>query len=165
MMAGSVFQFGREVPVYILQHLILSFGGAYVLQDQVSDLSEKDQEIVYKKVTHIVMDRPMVAGQQTLPENKSKEFVQPQYIVDSVNNLILLPTRPYKPGVAAPAHLSPFGVESDGTQKGYMPDRQREINTLAGLSVTQAEEESSSEEEEEAKVEEVAVVSKKAAPK
>tara|TARA_B100000787_G_scaffold41966_1_gene29810 strand:- start:549 stop:854 length:306 start_codon:yes stop_codon:yes gene_type:complete len=75
MMAGSVFQFGREVPVYILQHLILSFGGAYVLQDQVSDLSEKDQEIVYKKVTHIVMDRPMVAGQQTLPENKSKEFV------------------------------------------------------------------------------------------
>ena len=46
-----------------------------------------------------------------------------------------------------------------------MPDRQREINTLAGLSVTQAEEESSSEEEEEAKVEEVAVVSKKTATK
>ena len=41
-----------------------------------------------------------------------------------------------------------------------MPDRQREINTLAGLSVTQAEEESSSEEE--AEVEKVAVVAKKA---
>jgi pescadillo protein len=115
---------------------------------------------VYKKVTHVVMDRPLGPGQQTKPENKSKEFIQPQYLVDSLNNLILLPTRPYKPGLAAPPHLSPFGVESDGTQRGYMPDRQREINTLAGLSVTQAEEESSSEEE--AEVEKVAVVAKKA---
>lgn len=82
-------------------------------------------------------------------------------MVDSVNNLILLPTRPYKPGIAAPPHLSPFGVESDGSQRGYMPDRQREINTLAGLNVQQPEE-SSSEEEEEAEVEEVAVVAKKA---
>jgi pescadillo protein len=114
---------------------------------------------VYKKVTHVVMDRPLVAGHQTKAENKNKEFIQPQYLVDSVNNLILLPTRPYKPGVAAPPHLSPFGVESDGSQRGYMPDRQREINTLAGLNVQQPEE--SSSEEEEAEVQEVAVVAKK----
>ena len=94
------------------------------------------------------MDRPLGPGQQTKPENKSKEFIQPQYLVDSLNNLILLPTRPYKPGVAAPPHLSPFAVESDGTQRGYMPDRQREINTLAGRSVQQARGENTDSKEE-----------------
>ena len=46
-----------------------------MLQDQVADLSDKDAETVYKKVTHVVMDRPLPPGHQTKPENKSKEFV------------------------------------------------------------------------------------------
>ncbi len=55
-----------------------------------------------KKVTHMCMDRPV--GEAL----KGKEYIQPQYILDSVNNLFLLPTKPYMPGVPAPAHLSPF---------------------------------------------------------
>ena len=47
-----------------------------------------------KKITHICMDRPVGAGSL----DKSKEYVQPQYIVDSINNLFLLPTKPYQPG-------------------------------------------------------------------
>jgi len=77
-----------------------------------------------KRVTHVCMDRPIVSS------DKSKEYVQPQYIVDSINNLFLLPTKPYLPGIAAPAHLSPF---IDNEAEGYMPDRQREINSLAGI--------------------------------
>ena len=42
----------------------------------------------------------------------------------------MLPTRPYKPGTPAPAHLSPF---VDNAEEGYIPDRQREINSLAGI--------------------------------
>ena len=48
------------------------------------------------------------------------------------------------PGQPSPPHLSPF---VDNQQEGYMPDRQREINTLAGIA-TAHESESSSEEEE-----------------
>ena len=77
-----------------------------------------------KKVTHVCMDRPLNS-----PE-KSKEYVQPQYILDCINNLFLLPTKPYVPGIPAPAHLSPF---VDNTETGYIPDRQREINSLAGI--------------------------------
>ena len=51
-------------------------------------------------------------------------------MIDSINNLFLLPTKPYAPGIAAPAHLSPF---VDNEQEGYLPDRQREINSLAGI--------------------------------
>ena len=73
------------------------------------------------------MDRPLPAD---AAKDKSKEYVQPQYIVDSVNNLFLLPTKPYLPGIAAPPHLSPF---IDNEAEGYLPDRQREINSLAGI--------------------------------
>ena len=45
----------------------------------------------------------------------------------------MLPTKAYQPGVAAPAHLSPF---VDNEQEGYIPDRQREINALAGIEST-----------------------------
>ena len=61
---------------------------------------------------------------------KGKEYVQPQYLIDSINNLFLLPTKPYLPGQPAPAHLSPF---VDNVAEGYIPDRQREINALAGI--------------------------------
>jgi len=32
---------------------------------------------VYKKVTHVVMDRPIAAATLTTAANKAKEFVQP----------------------------------------------------------------------------------------
>jgi pescadillo protein len=58
-----------------------------------------------------------------------------------------LPTRPYKPGIAAPPHLSPFG---DSQEQGYVPDRQREINNLAGVATIEAKEASESESDFEA---------------
>ena len=77
-----------------------------------------------------------------------KEYVQPQYILDSINSLFLLPTKPYVPGIPAPAHLSPF---IDNTEAGYIPDRQREINSLAGIeTIDNVEGELSSDSEDEA---------------
>lgn len=70
----------------------------------------------------------------------------PQYVVDSLNNLFLLPTKSYTPGKPSPAHLSPF---VDNTREGYVPDRQREINVLAGVATEEVvDSEESSEEEE-----------------
>lgn len=74
---------GRETPIYILQHLILSFGGSYVVQDD---------EVTETGVTHVCMDRPVAELE------KGKEYVAPQYVIDSINNLFLLPTKPYMPG-------------------------------------------------------------------
>jgi pescadillo len=84
------FLIGRETPIYILQHLILSFGGSYTLQDDLEDDDTKQMSLV----THICMDRPVPQAQM----DKSKEYVVPQYIADSCNNLFLLPTKPYAPG-------------------------------------------------------------------
>lgn len=79
-------------------------------------------------------------------KEKGKEYVQPQYIVDCLNNLFLLPTKPYLPGQPAPPHLSPF---VDNEAQAYIPDRQREINALAGVETAVINAEESSEEEEE----------------
>jgi len=61
------------------------------------------------------MDRPLAGKMQS-----NKEYVQPQWIIDSLNNLYLLPTQNYKPGQAPPPHLSPF-TEDD--KEGYVPQR------------------------------------------
>ena len=141
LLTNCKFMLGRETPVYILQNLILSFGGDFVLQDD--DDSGKG-------ITHMCMDRPVSQIE------KGKEYVSPQYIVDCINNLFLLPTRPYMPGQVrlpfffnfsqpSPAHLSPF-VDNEAEQ--YIPDRQREINTLAGVATAHIEAVDSSDESE-----------------
>ena len=87
---------------------MLSFGGIYATED--------DHELLAKhKVTHQIIDRPVVGKLDS-----TKEFVQPQWIVDSLNNLYLLPTQAYRPGVAPPPHLSPF---IDNSKEGYVPTR------------------------------------------
>ena len=102
MFGKCVFLLGRETPIYSLSYLILSFGGSFYTSE--NDIPEGT------KLTHIVMDRPLPG------KTKQVEYVQPQYIVDSLNNLHLLPTAPYKPGIPPPAHLSPF---VDGLKEGY----------------------------------------------
>lgn len=126
LFSKSVFLLGRETPIYFLQYLILSFGGEFILQDEMPD-DEKEHAKLMKKVTHFCLDRPLPTGQTM---EKGKEYVQPQYVIDCINNLFLLPTKAYMPGIPAPAHLSPF---VDNVAEGYIPDRQREINALAGV--------------------------------
>ena len=97
LLANSVFLLGRETPIYILQHLILSFGGDFILQDELPEDDDECAEAM-KRVTHVCLDRPVSGAGST---DKSKEYVQPQYIVDSINNLFLLPTKSYMPGVVS----------------------------------------------------------------
>lgn len=111
-----------------MQYLILSFGGMYVTEE------DKDHGL---KITHQVVDRPMVGKLDS-----TREYVQPQWIVDSVNSLFLLPTQPYRAGVPPPPHLSPF---IDNSKEGYIPTRLKEINALKGEIV---DEEMSGEDEE-----------------
>lgn len=89
------FLLNREVPIYSLQYLILSFGGSFLTLDDL-DCSP------CCKYTHHVIDRPLSLLQSSI------EYIQPQYLVDSLNNLFLLPPSQYSPGIPLPAHLSPF---------------------------------------------------------
>ena len=90
------------------------------------------------KVTHHVMDRPL--------KNKinNREYVQPQYIADSINNLFLLPTAQYTPGTAPPPHLSPF---IDNKMEGYVPLREKEILHLKGEEVIESDDDVVEEQE------------------
>jgi pescadillo protein len=119
--------------------LILSFGGQYLSADEIDE-----DDKLRSKVTHYIMDRPL--SDSFLNANQNKEFVQPQYIVDSINNLYLLPTSQYKPGIPPPAHLSPF---IDNEAQGYVPMRHKEIQHLKGEEVLESDNE---EEEVEVKV-------------
>lgn len=61
-----------------------------------------------------VFDRPQL--QRKRPK---REYVQPQWVVDSANFRVLVDARLYAPGVAPPPHLSPF-VDND--EEGYVPE-------------------------------------------
>jgi len=74
------FFLSRETPIYSLQYLLLSFGGSFTLE-------------LDKAVTHAVYDRPL---KET---SKKLEYVQPQWVADSLNNQLLLPTQKYFPGI------------------------------------------------------------------
>ena len=158
LFSKCTFAFGREVGSIgqaALQYLILSFGGQYLTIDEI----EEDEKL-RSKVTHFIMDRPL--SDSFLNSNQNKEFVQPQYIVDSINNLYLLPTSQYKPGIPPPAHLSPF---IDNEAQGYVPMRHKEIQHLKGEEILESEDEEEvevkkPEKKEKAKKEEKTKVSK-----
>ena len=101
---GLTFFLNWETPVYSLEYLIISFGG-WICLDETNN-----------SITHHVMDRPLTADKW----NKTWEYVVPQWVYDSINNVILLPPSQYMPGKVAPPHLSPF---VDNKVEGYLPTR------------------------------------------
>lgn len=158
LFSKCTFLFNREAPTYCLQYLVLSFGGTYFTQDGYDSLKSSAQP----KITHHVLDRPLPQAQlDTLKKEGNTELIQPQYLVDSLNNLHLLPTSQYVPGTPPPAHLSPF---VDGQREGYMPQREKEILHLRGEEVLESEDEEDDmlvEEAENSKVAEKSKTDKK----
>ena len=62
--------------------MILAGGGSFHTLEDIEDLSAT--EINALNFTHHIMDRPLNADQ--LDKNANIEYVQPQYLVDSMNN-------------------------------------------------------------------------------
>jgi pescadillo protein len=108
---GCVFFLGRETPRDALSFLIRACGGVVAWDGAGSAHAEDDAAI-----THQVVDRPAAVAQR----RPGREYVQPQWLFDSLNFRIRCPAAPYAPGVAPPPHLSPF--VADASADGYSPD-------------------------------------------
>ena len=72
-----------------------------------------------------VVDRP-TQGHRFM----SREYVQPQWVIDSANFRVLARTELYVPGIAPPPHLSPFAAAGEDE---YVPDY---LQTMRKLQVS-----------------------------
>lgn len=108
---GLKFFLNREVPRESLTFIIRSFGGEVSWDKNLfpgATFDESDPSI-----THQIVDRP------SLPERRlNRVYIQPQWVYDSINMRMLLPTQEYLIGATLPPHLSPFVNEKRGD---YIP--------------------------------------------
>lgn len=114
-----VFFVGREVPLDILEFIILSCGGSMISEISLDELKMNGQDtgnLPLDKITHQIVDRPKVNGKV-----QGRTYVQPQWVFDSLNKSTLLPVNAYLPGETLPPHLSPWGDAG-----GYNPEENLE---------------------------------------
>lgn len=109
---GKSIVIGRETPYIELEFVLRAAGAALATREDDLPSDTPDRAVGY---THWIIDRPAVLGRQ----NMSIDYVQPQYVFDSINTGVLLPPSLYRPGAKLPPHLSPF-VEDD-VDGGYRP--------------------------------------------
>uniref|UniRef100_A0A1A9V9M0 Pescadillo homolog n=1 Tax=Glossina austeni TaxID=7395 RepID=A0A1A9V9M0_GLOAU len=130
---GLKFFINREVPREPLVILLRSFGARVSWDSTVfsgATFDESDETI-----THQIVDRPSLNKQYI-----SRDYIQPQWVFDSVNKRQLLPTSKYFIGVVLPPHLSPF-VEPN--RDAYIPPE--EILDPANIEVHEQSDEESPE--------------------
>lgn len=129
----------REVPRDSLTFVIRSFGGqvSWNKLDSIdSTFDENDESITYQLV-----DREKVNKKYL-----NRQYVQPQWIYDSVNARRLLPAEDYFPGVKLPPHLSPFVQTKEGD---YVPPEQEALETTGKFKVDSKQDDAADVEEEE----------------
>jgi len=114
---GKKIFLSREVPRYSLEFVVRCFGGIVSWDGPDAPLQENDESI-----THQIVDRSFQKHQYL-----SRVYVQPQWVFDSVNERVLLPTAEYAPTATPPAHLSPF---VDDEKEGYKPKRREQLDKI-----------------------------------
>lgn len=140
---GLKFFINREVPREPLVFIIRCFGGKVSWDKNCfmgSTFDEDDETI-----THQIVDRPSLTKQYI-----SRDYIQPQWVFDSVNQSKLLATNKYFLGVTLPPHLSPF-VNPDREETDYVPPEEKALRD-PNLIVTHEQ----SDDEDEAVVKKVA---------
>ncbi|RLN54098.1 hypothetical protein BBP00_00009106 [Phytophthora kernoviae] len=121
LFSGLCFFLSREVPAACLELVLRSHGATLGWDGAGSPFDEKSD-----RITHHIMDRPHQGHRYF-----NREYVQPQWVFDSVNNGVLLPLARYVPGAELPPHLSPF-VNDD--HEGYTPEYRKELEKLKSAS-------------------------------
>lgn len=135
LLSDCVVWLSREVPVESLLFVIQSFGGRVAFEGDASGLTVDSAEI-----THHIVDRKKEADKK-----EGREYVQPQWVYDSCNTGLLLPTFEYAPGASLPSHLSPF-VDDDA--EGYIPKRKEYLQRVKGEAMAEEEGEEDDDDED-----------------
>ncbi|KAG6872881.1 hypothetical protein C0995_005739 [Termitomyces sp. Mi166 len=145
LFAPYTFWLSRETSRPIFEFLVRSFGGRIgwpVSSGSGSPIEESDELI-----THVIIDRPLVARTDETSNERERrlrrKYVQPQWVVDCINAGKILLEEPYGQGKILPPHLSPFGE----AQGAYDP-------TVGLTGEREAAEESENEEVEDEEQEE-----------
>jgi pescadillo protein len=130
LFAGLTLFLSREVPRGYIELVCLAYGGKVGWEGPNSPISPTDPSI-----THHVVDRPKLpSSYNSLP--KSREFVQPQWILDCANFQFLLPIAKYRVGATLPPHLSPW---VDDEEEGYKPAYAEEVERLKNGEIVEAD--------------------------
>jgi len=115
LFSKCIFFLSREVPRDSLEFVIRCFGGRVSWDGGPFEESNES-------ITHSIVDRDSQSHRYL-----SRDYVQPQWVYDSVNAHFLLPTEEYGIHVQLPPHLSPF---VDDEVEGYIPERREKIIQL-----------------------------------
>ena len=142
-------------PRHLLEFTIRSFGGRVGWPASMGSGSPIDE--TDERITHVIIDRPIpaVPAPFTVSEElrRRRKYVQPQWVVDSINAQNVLAEGPYTQGQTLPPHLSPFGDEAHAyVPETVDPDPTDLQNDVRG---EEEEEEEEEEEDEEEQVEEM----------
>jgi pescadillo protein len=97
-----VFWLSREVPRYSLEFVIRACGGRVGYPEETSFVKE-DSPLI----THQIIDRPGTGAYE------NREYLQPQWIYDCINNNRLISTVGYHQNENPPPHMSPFVIEKE----------------------------------------------------
>lgn len=109
LLTGARVYLGREVPKQSVA-FVLQCMGASVSFPSLGDEEESTVKHSFPllteddpRLTHQIVDRPTLNRMFT-----GREYVQPQWVFDSLNMDKLLPMDEYRIGTTLPPHLSPF---------------------------------------------------------
>lgn len=128
MFDNFVFFISREVRTEIFEFVSRSFGAKVIYH---SDNFES-KEYQSQSITHVITDRKMEHLPQEITLQANREFVQPQWILDSINFGALLNIKDYIPGKPLPPHLSPFEGKK---REGFLSEREKEVMKQLGREI------------------------------
>ncbi|KAH8835320.1 Pescadillo N-terminus-domain-containing protein [Flagelloscypha sp. PMI_526] len=92
-----------ETSRTVFEFLVRSFGGRIGWPASSGAGSPFDEDD--NSITHVIIDRPP----RGVTQPATRKYVQPQWVVDCINQGKLLLENDYAPGKTLPPHLSPFG--------------------------------------------------------
>ncbi|SPO02422.1 probable Pescadillo homolog [Cephalotrichum gorgonifer] len=120
LFSNFTFFLSRETPRQPLEFILRAFGCKRVGWDAVLGGGAFTTNELDPRITHQIVDRPLVQPSADGEDNQTSQrvgpnqrvagriYVQPQWVWDSANAEELMRPDLYAPGAAPPPHLSPF---------------------------------------------------------